>query len=235
MGFLTLDTSTENFRSELLLALFDRTDTTNAVPNSRLDLWINQAYRHVTYPSVYMHHELETNYDITLTTSGTYPLDATTVGFQINGVKNVTHYEAAVASVDDLTRKNKLRPRSITWFDERTLTTGRPSRYAIYGETLFVDAPPSTGYVGQLLRVRVWQEAALLTTGLATVIPSIWDEVILLGARWRAERDLGYADRAELTKQNYAALLNEYRERQDFNAMDTEWLPGLELGNSVMG
>jgi hypothetical protein len=56
-----------------------------------------------------------------------------------------------------------------------------------------------------------------------------------LGARWRAERDLGYADRAELTKQNYAALLNEYRERQDFNAMDTEWLPGLELGNSVMG
>jgi hypothetical protein len=107
--------------------------------------------------------------------------------------------------------RTKLRARDAQWFDNRTLATGsRPSSYAIEGNTFLIDPVPSAVEAGELLFVRAVREPATLTAGTTTILANRWDEVILLGARWRAELHLGYRDLAEATKLDFAALANEY-------------------------
>jgi hypothetical protein len=234
MGTLQLS----EFRTELQFLLFDRAD--GAVPDARLNRWINQSYRHVAYPSVYAHREMQARVDFGLVTDqNEYGLGPATIGpvmnpveasTQILGVYRVTHYFAT--TITPTTQRNKLKPRGIQDLDRRTLGSGPPSRYAIDGDILYLDPVPTTTENGQRLQLRFWRQPTdLAANGDVTTIPDIWDEVILLGARWRAERDLGYQDRAELSKQQYAALLNEYQERQDIEVMhEVQWKPDIETG-----
>jgi hypothetical protein len=221
------------FREDLQYDLLDRDDLSAAWLNRR----INQTYAHVCFPSVYPHREMQTTYDITLVqTQEVYQLDPATVGYQIHSIRDVYYLEAAPVSVLATTQKSKLDPRGIRWFDNRTLNEGsQPRIYAIDGEGLHIEPLPDASVAGNTLRLRVWAEPeALALDGDTTIIPAIWDEVIGLGARWRAEMRLGYRDRAELTKQDYAALLNEYKERQDMEMEDTGWAIEVLHGDSSM-
>jgi hypothetical protein len=158
---------------------------------------------------------MQTNYDIVMAEGDIdYGLDEATVGYTITGVRSVIYYSAVAIPAFPVSQntvvKRRLKPMEIHDLDDTTIPIGPPDRYVIEGDELLLDSEPSATEDGFLLRLRVFREPAVLTGTNKTVIPSIWDEVILLGARWRAERDLGYRDLAEETKQNYAALINEY-------------------------
>ena len=74
MGTRTLT----EMRAEVIIGLLDRDDVdvnnSDATGKARLNLWINQALRHVTSPAVYPHRELQSNGSITLTATDTYSL-----------------------------------------------------------------------------------------------------------------------------------------------------------------
>jgi hypothetical protein len=230
MGSLT----GQNLIDELKFLLQGRDDTGDVVTDARLLRWVNWSYNHVCYPNVHKHRELMTNYDASLATSdGSYAIDSSTVGYHINAVVSVTHFESA--TIADTTTRNRLRPRSYSWFENRNITTGKPSRYAIDGTTLYLDPVPTSTYNSQQLRVRLYREPADLSVSTSTVLSDVWDEVILQGAKWRAERDIGYREIAELTKQDFAALLNEFQEKWQLETFEEiEWMPGVEHGNPVM-
>ena len=227
MGQVTL----AEFRTDLRYDLLDRDDVTA----DWLDRRVNAAYVHVCNPGVYMHREVQTTEDFQLVLNqSVYPIDPTTIGYQIIAIVNMYYYSSAVPT--DTTEKNKIYPRHIDWFGRRTLSSGStPNSFAVYGEDLHIHPVPDANAAGNVARALVWREPARLTVNTqVTVIPSNWDEVIQLGARWRGERDLGYRDKAELTKQDYAALLNEYIERQDLEAQGIGWEVEVNHGSSVM-
>jgi len=223
VGTLTLDNGTPNFRDMLDTLLKNRTDS--VMTDANRDYWLNSAYQHMCLPSVHRFRELETDYDITLALSDyDYTLAEGTVGFKITGVGSIFHVMSTAAAETPTTQKRKLSPRSIRWFDRKTLVAGPPSAYTIYGETLYISGVPRAAEVGQLIRVRCWREPEPLSAvGDVTVLASYFDRVLLKGAQWMAERDLGYRDRAEDTKQEYAALLNEAPEWGEIEAENWDY------------
>lgn len=232
MGLITL----QGFRDSLVFDLLNRDDLTDAW----LDQRINQAYVHLCYPSVHTHVQMQDSEDITLIQNQmSYDLSTTSpdraVTYQIIAVYSAFHLDAAVPVAT--TEKLALLPRDVHYFDRRTLTTGsRPRWFAIDGEWIHLDPVPDATAAGTTLRLRTWREPAALTLATqTTTLPAIWDEVLQLGAKWRGQRDLDYLDKAELSKQNFAAMLNEYAERQDIEAREN-WGHAvmLERGESVM-
>jgi hypothetical protein len=209
------------FRDELSFVFDNRSDT--GFSTARLNRWVNQAYLHCTHPTVHRHRELQATYTATLVTgTNEYSISAATVGFQITTIRNVFHIQAAAAT--PTARRRKLHPKSHLWFDERTIGSGQPTVYAVDGTTLMISAVPTATENNQLVRLRVWREPALLALDAdVTVLPTYWDRVLLLGAQWLAELDLGYRDRAELTKGDYMALINEPKDRMELEAQDTGW------------
>ena len=221
----------EEFRDDLRFDLLDRDD----VDDAWLERRINKAYVHVCNPGVYPHREMQETEDFQAVLGQVvYPIDPTTVGYQIVSFQGMHFLRAAVPVAT--TQSNKMYPRDIRWFDKRTASLGStPNSYGIWAEELHIDPIPNTTADGFTMRARVWREPVGLTADTdLTVIPANWDEIIQLGARWRAERDIGYRDKAELTKQDYAALLNEYVERQDLEAQDTGWEVEVNHGDSIM-
>jgi hypothetical protein len=228
MGTLT----GSQFQDELLLALDQRTDA-GASP-TRLLRWINHAYFHMTYPTIHAFEALRTTYDITLgANDADYALDATTVGYQVLAVHNMFHLEATVPTFS--TRRTRLKSRNIRWYDERQHSNGPPRFYVTgQGEQVFVTPVPGAAEAGQILRLRLWREPALLTAGTTTVVPNYFDEVLLLGAQAVGEYRLGYRDRARETLEHYVAMLNDPKQKDEIEGED--W--GLEAqlrGEPIMG
>lgn len=227
-GILTL----ENFRTELQ-EQFLRGRSDAAVSDTRLDRWINDGYDHVSHPSVHRHAQLLTFFDISLVTGdNSYDISTTVTTFQVTAVRDVTHYLATTIAATTI--KRKLAPRGIRWFDERTINEGPPSVYVMdEGETLLISGVPRSTENGQQVRVRCWREPALLTAGNRSVLPRRYDEAILLAARWRAYRDLEMREAAELAKQDFAIIVNEFPSRDILEAEDTGWAPGIS-GEPIM-
>ena len=215
MGDITLS----QIQTEVLYNLKNRSDT--SLTTARMYRWINAAYRHMCLPSVHMFEELKVTYDITLV-AGTYQhsLSAATLGFNLVYLRSAHHVQATAAAETGTTQKRKLSPRNIRWFDRRTLTTGPPTIWSCDGQTLYLSPIPTSDETNQLLRTRLVREPATLTATDTTVLPVYYDEVLIIGAQWMAERALGYTEKAELTKQDYVAMLNEGSESYELEAED---------------
>lgn len=218
MGTLTLS----QFRAELSFDLLQRNDA--GFSDTRLNLWINWAYMHLAHPTVHYHRELETSYTYTLATgTNTLSMASGTVGF------TPTHIRSVFWSEDDpsttpTTTKAKVRPVSIQTHDQRIVPSGRPAQYAIDGTSLILLQSPSSTENGQYVTARFYREPADLSADSdTTVLGKYWDEVLSLGAKWRAEQRLGFRELAELTKQDYAALINEIADQPELEAADTGW------------
>jgi hypothetical protein len=210
-----------DFRTELTYMLLNRSDTGFTI--ARRNRWVDQSYIHVSHPSVHRHRELETSFVYTLATGdNTLDMDNATLSFVPTHLWSVFWSDADPTTTPTAT-KAKIHPRGIHVHDKRILNTGRPTEYAIEGTTLHLLQVPSATENGQFVTARFTREPAALTDSTTTVLPRFWDEVILLGAKWRAERDLGYRELAELTKQDYAALINEFQSRYELEAEDTGW------------
>jgi hypothetical protein len=193
------------------------------VTQTRQTRWVNAAYTHMCLPAVHRFREMQYTFDLTLATGDNdYAIDETTLGVKVVAVRSAHHILAT--AVTATAEKRRLSPRNIRWFDRRTLTTGTPTVYAIDGETFYLHPVPTSDENGQFIRVRSWREPALLSGNTdTTVLPSYYDEVLLIGAQWMAERSLGYREAAELTKQDYVALLNEGHETEELEAEDWDF------------
>jgi len=223
MGTMTLG----NFRAELLWDLKNRSDTgaTEGLTTTRQDTFINAGYLHVTHPTVFRHRELQYRSPITLANGQFQYTFTPNAGFGVilTGVRSASHIAGATDNLT--TRKVKLFPRDMQWFDNRTHTSGAPRDYAIQGDTIWFSPVPSTGEVGQVVVLSGWREPSLLANpGNQTVLSTRWDEIVLLAARWRAELHLGYRDLAEATKLDFTGLINEYRDFEQLQGEDTDWM-----------
>lgn len=223
MGTLTL----ANFRTELIFELRNRTD----VSDSRLNRWINQAYRHVCFPSVHRHWEVEALFTITLVTSDfDYTLVATP---EILGIRSARYVDAVADSFT--ASRSALRPRSLSWFNGRMHTTGRPSFFTIARKQLLVSPGPGPTEAGDVVVLETWRDPVVLVNDIdTTVLLNYWDEVILVGARWIAETRLGYGELAEQSKQEFATLVNEAPQRNDIIDEQEGWFADINTGDPVM-
>ena len=146
-----------------------------------------------------------------------------TTGFTSTHLYSVFWSESNPATTPG-TPKAKIRHRSIQSHDQKIITTGRPSLFSTEGTNLILHQIPTTTENGQFVTARFYREPAdLASDSTTTVLGKFWDEVLSLGAKWRAEQRLGYRELAEITKQDYAALLNEVRPRTELEAEDTGW------------
>ena len=222
----------ENFLTEIRFDLKNRPDTASSgLSDSRLGLFLNAAYLHVTHPTVFKHRELKHSYTIPLVTGTNTYAFSPNAGISMTALRYVSHVAAAT---DDLTaRRVKLFAHDEQWFQERSHNDGAPRDYCVRGNNLILSPIPSANENGQVLSVGTWREPTLLVAGATTVLSSIWDEIILLASRWRAELHLGYRDLAEATKLDFSSLINEYQDFDTLHNEDWDWSTELRSESSM--
>lgn len=220
MGNLT----TNDFKAELMFDLRNRSDTltVEGVTNTRQLMWLNAGYLHVTHPSVFRHRELQHSFTITLVANQQAYVFSPNAGINITAIRYLSH----VAAASDLptAQRVKLRPQDVQWFQERTISSGAPRNYYVRANTLYLNPLPSSAEAGHVLVMGCWKEPALFDAVSApSAINALFDEIILLAARWRAELHLGYRDMAEATKLDFVGLINEYKSFDDLHGEDMDW------------
>ena len=211
MGTMTF----AEMRDELMFALDNRGETTaSGVTPARKSRWINSAYRHVSMPSVFRHRELEVSQDVTLVTStASYSLNSDL--WAIQSVYNTTSL-----------RERRLRPRSMRQLDSMLTTLGEPTLYARWGNTIHLRRVPSSSFNGDTLRVRYWDRPSLLSADSdLSVLTDEWDEIIIMGARWRGWLWMNVPDRAEQARQDFGRMINEITDTFQLEGEDTDWNP----------
>lgn len=232
MGNLVL----EQFQTELLFDLRNRTDTTapEGVTEDRLNIWIQAAYDHITHPSVFRHKELQFRWSIPLVsgTSG-YVFTPTSGAQNITALKSVAHVFGTTDT--PTTFRVKLLAKDSQWVERRTIVVGPPREYYTEGNLIYVSPVPGANEATHILALRGWREASPLVTGQPTELRPIWDEVLLLAARWRAELHLGYRDLAEGTKADFVGMLNEYQTWENLQGEDWDFDSGLAIKGYMAG
>lgn len=223
MGIMTLT----NFRDEVRFILDNRQDLTTTF----LDRWINWAYTHVAQPHIHRHPALFVSYNaIALVLDDVeYPIDSTTVGFQILGIHSVVYVNGAAASVTANRQRLKyVDLRSIDQGATGGWQVGRPTAYTVHNNQLMLNARPGTDEVGDFLLVRCYRSpAALAGAGEQTVMAPVWDEVITVGAGYRGWRQLNQPDRAELLRAEFVSLANDTTDLYQIAGED--WGSGFQL------
>ena len=197
-GTLTL----ENFRDMVELSVDSRTEFDSSVPagQTRLDRAINFAYYHVSEPSVYRHHELQEKDQQAMTTD-THSYNLTANVYTLYGLKLET---------DDI----PLRWMSFRDWIQLRRVDARPTRYARFGNTIYLDRDPTSDENGENIDIyHTIQPAILSADGSVTVLNPLWDQVIWIGAVFYAWQMVGQDDKAEAKKIEFSALINEFREK----------------------
>jgi len=227
MGTMTL----EDFRTEMLFDLKNRTDTgTDGLSTTRQDLFINSAYLHVTHPSVFRHREMQYTSNITLfDTISNYIFSPDVANVTITAIRSVTHISGPVTNL----RFVKLLPKDQQWFASRSPSTGAPREYFIQANDINLNPIPGPNEDTTIIALSTWREPDLLVAGATTVLSSMWDEIILLAARWRAELHLGYREMAEATKLDWVSLVNEYAAFEQLHGEDWDFYPDLRTESSM--
>jgi len=214
MGTMTF----ADFTSELNFLLGNRNDT-DATDTTRTARWINQAYTYMCHPSVHKFREMQAIDNSTALVSGTNSYSIATLGSDtVVAIRFITHI--AATSYTATATKQKLDPRGIRWFEQRTLTTGRPFLYTIDGSTLFVSGVPGANENGQLLRIGYYKEPTQLSAAQTTVLGTYYDRPLMKFIEAFAEADLGDKAKALVTLKEAMGLLNNAVEETELEAED---------------
>jgi len=227
-----------DLRTELLFDLRQRTDrsVSEGVTDARLNMWVNAGYQHVTHPTIFRHRELMTRYSIPLVanTSG-YTFTPIPIGGQnILSLRSVAHVFGPTDT--PTTFRVKLLPKDTQWVEKRTVVVGPPREFYIEGSTMYVSPVPGANEANHILAVRAFREALALTAdGQQTELRPLWDEIVLLSARWRAELHLGYREMAEGTKTDFVSLVNEYQTFEQLHGEDWDWSSDLVIKGYMAG
>lgn len=215
MGTMTYD----EFSSELNFLLANRNDN-DATDTTRVDRWIHQAYTYMCHPSVHKFREMQAIDNSTTLVTGTNSYDLTTLGSDTPvALRWVTYVEASAYTAT--ATKRKLRPRDIRWFEERTLSTGRPTNYTIDGTNLYIFGVPGSSENGNILRIGYYKEPTAITTGETTVLTTYYDRPLMKFIEAFAEADLGEKAKALVTLKEAMGLLNNAIDKNELEAEDT--------------
>ena len=197
-------------RDEVQTEVLENLDNREDVTDTQAARWINHAYSHMTHPSVAQHEDLAVTFDLVLVSGqASYSLAAAVLGYRVLALRNAVYIEAASTSITPNTRRFKLKPKPVEWYDSRQHpNTTHPSNYVIgEGQTILISNTPGNT---NTVRLRLWREAASLSAGTSTtVLPEYYDEALVMGAQGFFEFKLGYRDRANQTFQMYGGLLRD--------------------------
>lgn len=213
MGTMTRETMRDAVREGLGHRKSDE------VSSTRVDRWIDWAYRHVTRPTVHPHREMKTR--------ATTALVQGDADLGMNSDFGITDF-LAVIDVADTTDGIRYRPMTVRERDDTdTSIEGRARFYTLFydaaaSETvLLLDRPPNSQDAGNTLQLRYWREPPdFAGDSDTTVLLPDWDEVIVVGALWRGWRAMGSVERAEVMKAEFGQLVNEVSERLRLDAED---------------
>ena len=214
MGTLTYN----ELNTELGFLLGNRTDTdsTNA---TRLSMWLHQAYTYITHPSVHKFREVQAIDSITLVTGDNeYDIGAITSGVTTVAIRWVVYVEAS--SNTPGTDRQKLDPVNIRWLERRRIPSGRPIKYAIDNTNIYIYALPRTTENGNILRIGLYREPAVISGTDTTVINSYFDRPLLKFAQAFAESDLGDRAKSLVILKEATGLLNNAAEETEMEAED---------------
>ncbi|MBK25946.1 MAG: hypothetical protein CME70_18235 [Halobacteriovorax sp.] len=222
MGTLTLS----QIRDDLKIALENRTD----ILDSQLNRWINEGYEFICQPEVRKHRELEANYDITLATdTNSYSISKSTVGYDILGIRDVTFYDAT--TITNTTTRHDVRPRSIQWFNKRTLyaTSGGPRHFYVGGDEINFSPVTTSTDNGKKVRLSVWRSPTLLSADSdLTVLNTYFDTAVILAATWVGQFRLGYRELAIATRQELQTYMNQKTDTGQLGGEDTNFEAQIE-------
>jgi len=195
------------------------------LPDDKIKEWLVQSIIHICNPEVHMHPLLYSQGDITLATGVSnyyfsHVGDNTTSAYVVLGVRYIGSGQYA------------LQPQSEWWFRQRDWSLeGRPShylhtsRYSLpFGaepdrpeNVLRIYHAPSAEYNGESLMVYFYRkppvDAASIADDESPRIQDLWDEPWVLGAIWRGWRDLNQPVFADRSRDDFAAMVNEIKER----------------------
>lgn len=222
MGAMDLAT----LRSSLRYMLGNRADLTDA----QLDSWLYMGALHIAQPSVHRHRELQTSHTLTLAQGDDdYDISTSTIGFRFTALYSVTHVLAT--SVTPTARRRRLRAMAMRDMEELVKPEGAPYRYAVWGEVLYLDTSPSSTEASQKVVLRGWKEHPTLpASGAASPLRPYWDIPIIVAGAWHAWRALNRLDRAEILKQELAAVITEACEVGRVEAEDIGWEVTIDHG-----
>lgn len=198
-------------RSELYLLLDsrDEVDPNTAAGQARLDRFLNWSYLRIQLKSTFEHIERMTTQTITL-------------------VSGTGDYAVTPWAIDHIRYNNfgrQLRPLTRAQLSNLTISSGQPSRFARWGARIYLDMTPAAAQNGHTFTIYGWSEPSSLVTTASTAastLNSVWDEGVVIGAAWRGWRSLGDHIKADMYREEYAALVNDNR-----SVLDTEGhIPG---------
>jgi hypothetical protein len=193
-------------RSEIATEVFANLDNRQDVAADVMGRWINHAYHHMSHPGVHNFEDLNTTWDIVLVPgTAEYSLAEATVGYRVLAIRAATYMDAVSGSLTVNTRRQRLKPKPVQWYDNRVHPSGEPRHYtAREGQNIILSLTPDNT---NTVRLRLCKEAASLDVSDATVLPEYFDEVLVTGAQAFAEFKLGMRDKASETFGLYASLL----------------------------
>lgn len=206
MGDLTL----AQMRTELSLLVDSGTeyDPLTASGQTRCDRALNFTYKRIQRPNTFNHIELQSVETLTLA-AGTESY-ATTL------------YAIDHARYSQVPRR--LNPMTMRQRSTLTLPSGPPTRYTRWGTNIYFDHIPSAAEAGHTIQLFGWAAlVSLASTGPASVLNSEWDQAIITGAGWYAWRSLGDQSRADILREEYAALVNDAKDILSIEAHDEGW------------
>lgn len=210
--------SHDDFTSELGFLLGNRNDT-DSTDATRVTRWINQAYRYICHPSVHHFKEMQEISNATTLATDDNDYSITTLGSDtVVSVRFVTHVEATAFTPTAI--KRTLRPRDIRWFEQRTLSPGRPFNWTVDGTNLIIAGVPRSDENGQILRIGYYKEPTALSGATATVLPSYFDRPLMKFIHAFAQWDLGDPASALVTLREATGLLNNATSENELEAED---------------
>lgn len=200
-------------RTEIADEVFANLSNRQDIQAATMARWINHTYMHMTHPAVHVFEDLNTTYDLVLV-SGTseYSLAEAVVGYRVLAIRAATYMHAASGSITTSTRRQRLKPKAVQWYDNRIHPAGEPRHYvAREGQNLILSLTPNNT---NTIRLRLSKEAAKLDETDATILPEYFDEVLVTGAQAFAEFKLDMREKATETFALYSALLNDGQDKQ---------------------
>jgi len=219
-------------RAEFRDAVRFHLDDKQSLSTAELNRYINMAYIHVAQPHIYQHREfLVETVEVFGGTLENIPFTETTIedgasfDHLVNGASptdpgkflsliSITLIEGSVVATFPLlatASRKPLRPISPWEWEGIQIPSGtvRPSFYTMWDRIIYFDTiPPAT----DSCLIRWWGEprvADFNDDAEVTVLPSMWDDTIIVGAVWRGWRALGEFGKASLAKDEFMRLIRE--------------------------
>lgn len=203
------DLSYDDIKTEIKVKLSQRDDIDVVIQNA-----IFNAYQDIA--TIFHHYELETSGNVTLV-----------VGQRSYDLATLLPALRVILSVRNTTLGKKITKTDWRVFDEMSsYSSGPPSRYARFGDTLEFDTLPATAHV---VAVKYAKKVTAFSGSSKSVLLPEWDEAILLGSIYRVLERIDENDKAEVAKNRYLEFVQSRTRPKDLEDEDIDEPLGLRF------